>query len=170
MMTGTWYRGHGLSVTSNGMKQVANANTHADLEWEVKGVGTFPSWNDAILAVDAVATEPKPECLTCTHCGIIEVLSWSKSTKDQLIARGACFTCNHFLSLLDLPGTRLVVNGNHYMDGGRSDDRRDFLGYGGHEWNIEMFDGTKLSTNNLWHQGAIPDCLRSKFPDNARFV
>lgn len=169
MMTGMWYRGHSLGVTSNSAKKMANATTHADLEWEVRGVGIFPSWNSAIAAVDAIAKEPKPDCITCSHCGIIEILNWGK-LNDKLVQRQACFTCNHFLDLLDLPGPRIIVDGGHYMDGGRSSDRRDCLGFSGREWNIEFFDGTKMSTNNLWHQGTVPNCLRRLFPDNAKFV
>src|SRR5205823_2378018 len=44
-----------------------------------------------------------------------------------------------------------------------------FRGFGGTRFVIEMFDGTRFVTTNLWTQGEIPDRFRHLLPDNARF-
>jgi len=48
--------------------------------------------------------------------------------------------------------------------------RGDFLGYGGRAFYIQ-FDGVDeiVVTNNLWHQGTIPEWLRYLFKKNASF-
>src|SRR6266498_3893081 len=37
---------------------------------------------------------------------------------------------------------------------------RGFLGFGGHKFTIKFFDGREVETNDLWHQGTIPDHFR----------
>lgn len=69
----------------------------------------------------------------------------------------------------DDPTKRVVVNGEHYYLG---DDKPGygFKGFGGHRWEIEFFDGRKVITHDLWHQGTVPPKWRERYPDNARFV
>ena len=46
---------------------------------------------------------------------------------------------------------------------------RGRLGFGGREWIIEYNDGRVVKTNNLWHQGGIPESVREQLLDNAKF-
>jgi hypothetical protein len=64
---------------------------------------------------------------------------------------------------------RVVVDGVHYMLG---DDKPGdaFKGFAGRRFDIEFFDGRKVTTRDLWHQGTIPPKWRKRYPDNARFV
>lgn len=67
------------------------------------------------------------------------------------------------------PDRRVVVDANLYLigDGARFGG---FRGFGGREFCIEFFDGRKVATRDLWHQGVIPPKWRELWPDNARFV
>jgi len=65
------------------------------------------------------------------------------------------------------PSERVVVDSEHYLIGGGTDG---FLGFGGRRFDIEFFDGRKVVTKDLWHQGVIPPKWRERWPDNARFV
>lgn len=71
----------------------------------------------------------------------------------------------------DDPAERVVVGGEHYLLG---DDKPDypkaFKGFGGRRFAIEFFDGRKVTTHDLWHQGVVPPKWRERYPDNARFV
>jgi hypothetical protein len=64
---------------------------------------------------------------------------------------------------------RVVVDGEHYLicDETASAVMR---GFGGHPFGIEFFDGRRVTTRNLWHQGTVPPQYRDRYPDNARFV
>ncbi|MFF1625581.1 hypothetical protein [Streptomyces sp. NPDC058272] len=63
------------------------------------------------------------------------------------------------------PGRRVVVDGEHFTIG-----PGDSGGYGGRRFDVEFFDGRKVTTRDLWHQGVIPPKHRERYPDNARFV
>lgn len=61
------------------------------------------------------------------------------------------------------------MDGEHYLI---CDEKgsRGFRGFGGHRFDIEFFDGRRVSTTNLMHQGTVPAKWRERFPDNAQFV
>ncbi|MFB7823855.1 hypothetical protein [Streptomyces hydrogenans] len=60
---------------------------------------------------------------------------------------------------------RVVVDGQHYVIGSGSGG-----GFGGRRFDIEFFDGRKVTTYDLWSQGTIPPKHRERYPDNARFI
>lgn len=67
------------------------------------------------------------------------------------------------------PGERrAVIKGIAYMIA--SEKQRGMRGYGGRRFDIEFFDGRKVTTTNLWYQGVVPLRWRERFPDNARFA
>lgn len=68
----------------------------------------------------------------------------------------------------DDPARRVVVDGRHYLIG--DDKPGGFKGYGGSRFEIAFFDGRKVTTRDLWHQGTIPPKWRERFPNNARFA
>jgi hypothetical protein len=44
------------------------------------------------------------------------------------------------------------------------------FGHGGFEFLIDCFDGRKIITSNLWHNGTIPKHFKDQLLDNARFI
>jgi hypothetical protein len=69
-----------------------------------------------------------------------------------------------------LPGSvaeprRVVVDGKHYVIGSGGNG-----GFGGRRFDIEFFDGRRVTTHDLWSQGTIPPKHRKRYPDNARFA
>ena len=70
-------------------------------------------------------------------------------------------------------GNTFFINGGRYKDGQRVDQKKvgGFMGFGGREFIIERFDtGERITSNNLWHQGDVPEHYRSRMPDNAKFI
>lgn len=68
----------------------------------------------------------------------------------------------------------LRMNGHHYIAGERNTGtNKGMLGYGGREWTVEYTTGpdkgTFVYTNNMWHQGEIPEQLKPVMPDNAQY-
>ncbi|CAO0836086.1 putative protein OS=Streptomyces microflavus OX=1919 GN=Smic_80960 PE=4 SV=1 [Streptomyces microflavus] len=43
-------------------------------------------------------------------------------------------------------------------------------GFGGRRFDIEFFDGRRVTTHDLWSQGTIPPKHRERYQDNARFA
>lgn len=83
-----------------------------------------------------------------------------------------CFTCNHWRGhYVENIDRSLRINGHHYLDCGRVSDPNQFgVGMGGREIKIRKFDGTIITTNNLWHQGEITKEWKDKLPDNAEYI
>lgn len=108
----------------------------------------------------------------CNVCGMIELCSYTEPTKTQLQETGLCFHCNHWNQIAAVMKPHyLIVKGCLYRDGGnKPNERRDFLGFGGHVWKIKHSDGRTWETNNLWHDGTIPHEYRTQLPDNAEFL
>lgn len=65
---------------------------------------------------------------------------------------------------------RLVINGVHYTHGGISKSPEKWRGMSGKRFKIKMLDGTIVETNDLWHQGTIPEEFREFLPNNAEFI
>lgn len=131
---------------------------------------------------DIIAAQDRP-CRFCGHAQLhdesstvfrrmaVEMLSWECCTK-----------CHHFLHCLAKYRGKypaVIVNGEHRIDGGNAlGAKASHLGYGGDVWRFRLLNdpdvtrtlGEVISSNNLWNQGTIPDCLRSLLPDNAEFI
>lgn len=68
----------------------------------------------------------------------------------------------------DFPiGQQVVVDSEFYVIG---DGKGAMRGYGGRAFEIEFFDGRRITTRDLWHGGTVPPRWRDTYPDNARFV
>lgn len=67
---------------------------------------------------------------------------------------------------------RIIINGNCYVDSGDKPqcDYKSWLGFDGQRFYIRFFDGREITTNNLWHNGIIPQEYREQLPDNAEFI
>ncbi len=79
-----------------------------------------------------------------------------------------CEDCSFWLEKLYLPDytdRQVIVNGVHYML-----SNSNIRGFAGAKFKIKFFDGRLIQTNNLWHQGMIPEHFRSVLKDNAVFI
>ena len=115
---------------------------------------------------------PSPS-FTCGYCGHSPVnLDYTTETRQSMIRRGACFTCNFWLDRLDQYNSPrcVVINNNMYhIDNWSSPGR--MRGYGGRVFHIKRHDSDQIvTTNNLWHNGDIPERFHHLMPDNAVFI
>ena len=84
-----------------------------------------------------------------------------------------CFKCSHWIGLIEdqTIENRTVVDGRHYIACPKGTvDQYGFRGFGGHNFKIAYFDGRLIESDNVWHQGEIPERFRDRLPDNARFI
>lgn len=106
----------------------------------------------------------------CKECR--KEIEYCYLNKDTLAERSLCFNCNFWTELFGTPNAIVMESHgkrNQYMAGpdtGRKSDK----GFGGQYWKIKFNDGRILETNDLWHQGEIPEHFYGRFPVNAEVV
>jgi hypothetical protein len=106
--------------------------------------------------------------MNCIICGKeIEKSKYSNAT----LCSDVCFEVNFWNGFIPIKGWSNIVriDGEHYVI--ESDNPNSyFKGFGGRKFIIEFFDGRKITTHNLWHQGTIPESHKAILPNNAKFV
>lgn len=121
--------------------------------------------------------------LICSHCSRIQQWnSGSKAYRQRMLREKICFTCLHFVELKEKYSghpKQVIVDSTHYFIGTEPDPQSlsgtiynphgNFLGFAGRRFDIEFFDGRKVTSHNLWCQGDIVSWLRPQMPDNAKF-
>ena len=106
----------------------------------------------------------------CIHCGDLISTSYHEPLKSELIKDNICHSCHFWLGHAKNAEKENIarIDGKHYMYLPETDE--GFRGFGGRRFDIEFFDGRKVTTTNLWHQGTIPERFKKLMPDNAKFV
>lgn len=107
----------------------------------------------------------------CTICDSPVSLRYSEPTRSELIEHGMCFTCNFWRLLI--PKKHVIVNGVHFQDC-EGMDTMGQRGHGGRSFYYVMENGRIFKSNNMWHQGTIPEWIKAHWPErfknNARFI
>ena len=108
---------------------------------------------------------------TCPVCGF-PARPTTKRQRPGAIDRireqhGYCFLCA-FWENRARSHPRTVIDGYVYTPGTRTKGR--FRGMAGRRFDIEYFDGTRITTRDLWGGGEVPEAFRDRIPDTARFL
>lgn len=89
---------------------------------------------------------------------------------NNVICSSECFTKHYWLERVKNKDSKrqVVAKGVVYQI---SDENSisSFRGFDGAKFVIHFFDGRKVFTSNLWHNGTVPDEFRDQLPDNAEF-
>jgi len=122
---------------------------------------------------------------------IIGAHGYAESHRERLESVGICPECDRWIELWQSRNNENVarIGGQHYMFGdhlreyvinakdslkaivdGWAPKKRASLGMGGNKVVIRFNDGRHVITNDLWHQGAIPESFKNVLPDNAEMV
>ena len=109
-----------------------------------------------------------PETYTCQCCG----KTYKKILMPEAYLGSNCHDCSFWLKKTEYTGVvasrRAIINGEHYMVYAETDGL--IKGSGGRRVIVEFFDGRIIHSNNLWHQGTIPERFREMLPDSAIFI
>jgi hypothetical protein len=111
--------------------------------------------------------------LVCADCGAVgysTAYMQSSSIKQLMDAHGVCFTCGYWREVLaKKPDT--VIDGRIYSVGDvRKPPNQRHAGMAGRRFDIEFFDGRRVTTHDLWAGSEIPERYRAQLPDTARFL
>ena len=89
---------------------------------------------------------------------------------DNVICSNQCFGALYWLERIKNKDCKkqVVIDSVVYQIASEH-DISNFRGYDGKKFVIEFFDGRKVFTSNLWHNGTLPKAFRELLPDNAKF-
>lgn len=121
---------------------------------------------------DLSIVQPSP--FTCCLCGETDDFSNYVLSEYFWFMRKhhVCFTCAVWMDKIQNPSVgQEIINGHYYIVHPFARRPHNIvLGFGGHEFYIRRFDGTLIKSNNVWHQGEIPEHFRRELPDTADFL
>jgi hypothetical protein len=163
-----WYVG----TDTQGVGEIIEAAEYPKMIFEGGKYGTMTG---GYASKDELIEKAKVHSLPCVECGGVITLNYFKPTPDILISKCVCFSCNHWLEVLDEKDhpRRVFVKGVAYW---RKDYRdipnrdKHVLGFSGSEFRIKMHSGEEHLTNDLWCSGDIPTRFKERLPDNAVFL
>jgi hypothetical protein len=89
---------------------------------------------------------------------------------NNVICSSECFTKHYWLERVKNKDSKrqVIAKGVVYQISDEN-DISGFRGFDGAKFVIHFFDGRKVFTSNLWHNGTVPDEFRDQLPDNAEF-
>lgn len=114
---------------------------------------------------------------TCSECGETARNTYSEPYRANMLERRLCWTCNFWRDFEEKELKNLtkltIISGHVYTPGNATSGA--FRGMAGRRFDIEYvepseFAGKRITTFDLWSGSTIPEKLRSKFPDTARFL
>ncbi|MDC2372779.1 hypothetical protein [Bacteroides ovatus] len=116
-----------------------------------------------------------PIIITCELCNTLENLDECNPPGEILrimSKRNVCSNCAFWMDKIAHPDIGNEVIGSHYYIVYPFVKRPNNVikGSEGKEFYIRRFDGTLIKSNNIWHQGEIPEHFRKQLPDTANFL
>lgn len=109
----------------------------------------------------------------CRICGEEERLSYVEDTQRLLAHHRLCFNCAFWVERWWTHITNkysVVSEGEAYIAYDYDPKPGSMRGYGGRLVKIVPVHGHRRYSNNVWHQGTIPEWMRPYMPDNAEII
>lgn len=116
----------------------------------------------------------------CVICGkASQPESYCESSIKRLMrVRKLCFDCAFWTDLAKEHATDpnwFRIGSTSYIAASRLAEGQHAKrvwgkGFGGEEFFVQTHEGRLVRTDNLWHQGTMPDWLRKEYPSNARIL
>ena len=138
--------------------------------------GVFPAVKWRSKFDELHGFDPKYYSYICNKCGSDVVNSYTPTIADQMLSYRMCFTCNYWRAFAVEYASKhnelTIIDGRILSPGNRRTG--EFRGCGGRRFDIEYigasrYAGSKITTFDLWVGGSMPEDIRTKFPDTARF-
>lgn len=109
----------------------------------------------------------------CRDCGAVNysVSFMPTCAEKKLIdSEGVCFSCAFWLVQVEKKH-ETVIDGRIYSVGDvKKPPNQPHSGMAGRRFDIEYFDGRRVTTHDLWSGSEVPARLRGRIPDTARFL
>lgn len=115
--------------------------------------------------------------IICSECGEEAKNSYNEPYFSDMLKHKLCYSCcfwRYKEQKLEKTHTRAtIIAGCIYSPGNRTSG--SFRGMAGRRFDIEYIEpsinvGKRITTFDLWSGGEMPDRLKAKFPDTAKFL
>jgi hypothetical protein len=108
--------------------------------------------------------------ITCKECFCQARACYTREVNQALLERELCYSCLFWTALVQKKESleSVRISGNHYTIGNGS--KRLYRSYDANVFCIRFHTGREVTTDDLWHNGEIPDHFRKRLPDNAVFL
>ena len=111
--------------------------------------------------------------LVCADCGAVNYSTSFMQTspiKQLMDTHGVCFECGYWRERLTKPNDT-VIEGRIYSVGDvAKPPNNPHAGMAGRRFDIEYFDGRRVTTHDLWAGSDVPERYKAQIPDTARFL
>jgi len=113
----------------------------------------------------------------CLGCGEVARNTYCEPYRTNLLDRRMCYMCNHWFEFeKDLKSNhakKTIIGGHVYGPGNRTSG--PMRGMAGRRFDIEyiepsVYQGQRVTTFDLWSGSALPEKLRVRYPDTAKFL
>lgn len=113
----------------------------------------------------------------CSECGKTARNTYCEPYRTNMLERRLCWYCNCHRDTDEMlakdHGKVTIIGGRIYGPGNRTSG--EFRGMAGRRFDIEYiepsdFAGKRITTFDLWAGSDLPDHLRAKYADTARFL
>lgn len=113
----------------------------------------------------------------CSKCGKDARNTYCEPHRTRMLENRHCFNCDYWFEfeqrLVKDHAKMTIIEGHIYSPGNRTTG--SFRGMAGRRFDIEYIDpstfaGKRITTFDLWSGSTMPDELKVRFPDTARFL
>ncbi len=114
--------------------------------------------------------------MVCKICG--KEIPKDKAPYHEPLCSVECFEKDFWLDILKRKNRELIIDGKAYLVGKTNSL---FKGFSGRRFYIRMLDTPEnkthlygpnevFTTDNLWHNGTVPENFKEQLPNNAEFI
>lgn len=114
---------------------------------------------------------------TCSECGKEASNTYCEPHRTRMLEKRHCFSCDYWWELEQKlakeHATMTIIEGHLYTPGNRTSG--SFRGMAGRRFDIEYigpsaYAGQRITTFDLWSGSTMPDKLKQRFSDTAKFL
>lgn len=114
---------------------------------------------------------------TCSECGALDRNTYCEPHRTDMLDRRLCWHCNYWrdfeVSLARDHLKMTIIDGHVYGPGNRTSG--PMRGMAGRRFDIEyiapsIHAGKRVTTFDLWSGSTLPEKLKGKYPDTAKFL
>lgn len=173
---------HAVAKSAELSSDVADARTcqpERRNHWSIASDGEFTTGDlraaitcpTCVLTCEEAALNFRPD--VCVECGALF------TAQTMCHNRGWCGACEFWLQCATQykSGKTFVVSGEAYsFDDYNIHEKephwrdKSGLGFGGARFDVELDNGRRVTTHNLWFRGAVPPRFKERLQNNAHFL
>lgn len=109
----------------------------------------------------------------CNDCGAVNYsVSFTPNCPEKKLidSDGVCFHCAYWRVRITRKHDTVIAGRVYSIGDVRKPPNSPHAGMAGRRFDIEYFDGRRVTTHDLWGGSEVPERYRHVIPDTARFI